>query len=341
MSATFDEVNVAPTHVHSVHTASHEEALTSESLDERARKRLEIGLSRDRPTARRDLQRPPERGQRQRLSGERPPIWMWVLTLLMGAMLSATVLLIAARLLNAPTAWTHVAEDLRAWRASPSRTFERPSLPSLPSLPFAFNPPKLVPTLSLRSQATTSPLSSDFSYGTYALGSVEVQGRRAMATLADEGLFRIRVWPQNLAWVTLGAGCLAPYQLEAEAAVAELTPHSYAGLLGRFQPNEDFYLFAVDGRGRYRVLLVEGGETTLIQRRRVSEAINPAGAFNRLELSDDGRALTFSANGSELAVVEEPALPVGKTGFAGGTGTTAGEIDFDSYNFQVHACKLP
>ena len=339
MSATFNEVSVATTQAHPTQTAD-----PSAPLDERARKRVEIGLSRERPTARRVVQRPPQPGRRRQESREHEPGRMWILTLLMAAILLATSLLVVARLLGAPTTWHQVATDLRAWRTGASVQISDAQSSDVqiqrPSFPLTLKPPRLLPAFILRNEPAPSPLASDFTRDAYAPESVNLSGERIMVTLPELGVYRIHVWPQNLAWTILTSDCLVPYTLQATASVDARTPQSYAALLGRFQGDEDFYLFAVNGEGAYRVQLIQAGKAALLQDWTESDRINLAGSNNLLQLSDDGRALTFSVNAIQLAVVENLALPIGATGIAAGAGAAEGEINFDSYQLQNQSCPL-
>src|SRR5262245_10741673 len=75
--------------------------------DERARKRVAIGLAPRRPTAKAAPQRPPDEhtGVLQR--------W-WTVWLLL-AVTAATVLLLFAKVLDSPTDWSPVQRNLATW----------------------------------------------------------------------------------------------------------------------------------------------------------------------------------------------------------------------------------
>jgi hypothetical protein len=140
-----------------------------------------------------------------------------------------------------------------------------------------------------------------------------------------EGAYEIRVdAPGNLAWSTLGMVDLDHYRLEISLILdhpggEENQILGYGGLLARYNNPQSFYLFSVDGQGRYQVQLQRQEVWQTIQPWQTHPNLRPAGRENLLTLEDDGATLRFYANGQLLHTVETPLLPSGDAALAGGT----------------------
>lgn len=270
--------------------------------DPQARKRVEIGLSPRRPTARETVQRPP------RLLLAR---WQqWAIAGLVLLLMVATVLLIVAQSTGAAMTWPQVRGQWRAWLTGQST----PELPTL-AAPTA--------DYQLRVQDT---------FGTKSglLACTQQAGQWATDVVAERGIYQFQLWPGRLAWSTLALTDLTPYWLEASFTIVDVMPEGYTGLLGRYVDAETFYLFVIDGAARYQVLLWQAGVLTTLQSWTVSPVLNPAGYENVLALEDDGQTLQFYANRQRLFAVDAPVLPPGATGLVGGAGErTMAEITVD------------
>jgi hypothetical protein len=286
--------------------------------DERARKRVALGLEPARPTAKETIQRPPS---------DDLPMWHWRwLAFLVAALALATLLLVVATLLNWPTNW----QDLRAyWRddALLSVTGETAGI-----------------TVSY-DLGEDSPyrrlMEMDFSSAASGLDEEALALQYEIWTDSDAGYYRMRVWPGNLAWSVLGKNCLGPYRIETSAAIAADAPSAYVGLLGRFQNTENFYLFTVDGQGNYQALAQVEGEWQTLQPWTPSSAIQTAGRPNKLSLQDDGRTLNFLSNDTLLFGISDLALPAGNTGLVAGSRQQVAELLFDWLRLYDLPCRVP
>jgi hypothetical protein len=270
--------------------------------DRQAQKRVAIGLSPRRPTARTELRRPP----RTMLAR-----WQqWAITLMVVALIGATLLLVIAKATGAPTGWPQVRTQLEAILFG--RSFSAPMEYFGPS-----------PAYTLRLEET-------FATKTELLAGAQQDGQWATDILPERGVYHFQIWPGRLAWSTLAVDDLTRYWVEGSFTIVDLMPEGYTGFLGRYQDGENFYLFVVDGATRYQVLLWEKGQLTTLQTWIASPVINPAGYENLLALEDDGQALRFYANDQLLFTVIEPQLPWGATGLVGGAGErTMAEITVD------------
>ena len=133
-------------------------------------------------------------------------------------------------------------------------------------------------------------------------------------------LYQIRILrPGGIAWATLGQMNLGAYRLEADLRLAlqEELAWGYGGLIVRFQNEENFYLFAVDGQGEYQIQLNENGAWRTIQPWTQTPALS-AGSQNLLSIADDGVELSFFINASHVSTVPNLRLPVGDVGLVVG-----------------------
>jgi len=281
----------------------------SPSTNRQAQKRVAIGLSPRRPTAREVVQRPPRTG----LAG-----WQqWLVAGLVGALMVATLLLVIAKATGAPTAWPQVRAQLAAWLlGQPASSVIVLTAPS--------------PDYALRIEET-------FATKTGLVACNQQAGQWATDIVPGQGVYRFQLWPGRLAWSTLALTDLTTYWVEGSFMIVDVMPEGYTGLLGRYQDAENFYIFVVDGAARYQVLLWQAGALTTVQPWTPSPVINPAGYENLLALEDDGQALNFYANEQLLLTIDAPALPLGATGLVGGAGArTMAEITVDWLRLYEH-----
>ena len=133
-------------------------------------------------------------------------------------------------------------------------------------------------------------------------------------------LYQIRILrPGGRAWATLGQLNLGAYRLAADLRLAlqEELSWGYGGLIVRFQNQENFYLFVVDGQGEYQIQLIENGAWRTIQPWTHTPALS-SGSQNLLSVADDGVELSFFINAIYVTTVPNPRLPVGDVGLVVG-----------------------
>lgn len=261
-----------------------------EELDERARKRMEVGLSPRRPTAKGAVQRPPDVSTL--------PIPPWVLSLLLVAILLVTSLL--------------VISNLTGWR------------PAWWSSRLAGEPAGTSALAPLGDGSFQLRLTEDFSSASSTLLQGEQRQEWRTELLPAESVYRIQVWPGHLAWSLLGLDAVADYRLQTSAVVGAGSPGGYAGLVARYQDDRHFYLLAVDGEGRYLVQMQNGDEVVTLQPWTPAAFLNQAGSSNILTLEDRATALRFYGNGMLLVEINDPQYSPGHVGLAGGA--QAGDV---------------
>lgn len=264
-----------------------------EELDERARKRIEVGLSPRRPTAKSAVQRPPD--------VPTLPISPWALSLLLVAILVVTALLVVSNVTGWAPAW---------W---PARAAALPGETGMAE--------RAVP---LADGGYRLRLAEEFSSASSTLLQGEQRQEWHTELLPAESIYRIQVWPGHLAWSLLGLDEVADYRLQTSVVVGADAPSGYAGLITRYQDDRHFYLLAVDGEGRFLVQMQDGDEAVMLQPWTEAAFLNHAGSSNSLTLEDSGTVLRFYANGMLLAEVGDLRYAPGHVGLAGGA--QAGDV---------------
>lgn len=276
----------------------HNQSPSPAELEERARKRAAIGLAPERPTAKAAPQRPP------RLA--KPRGCLWTPVLLVVALATTTTLLLTARLVGSPTDWLSVQGQIRAWWATIS--------------------PEVAAETS---SAYRLVLADEFEGEDVLLAANRQDGQWLLDRVAAESVYTLQLEPNRLAWSTVG-GALTNYSLSGSFTVVDVTPDAATGFIGRYQDRDNFYLFAVNGRGQFRVqLLYEGTLQTLVPWTTIGW-LHPAGQRNLLALADDAAGLHFYANGTLLHDLAQLQLPPGDVGvFGAAPGETLAEIHLD------------
>ena len=282
-------------------TGQSTQRLPPQEAARRAQKRAAIGLAPSRPTARATVQRPPRRGF--------SALQQWLLILLIGALLLTTTLLVLAKMVDSPTAWPEVAAQWRAWfnpQASPSLGTYRPG------------------------EAYQLRVADDFTTPTGLVAEAQAAGAWSTAVVPSEGRYHMQIWPGHLTWSTIAIDPTAPYRVDASVTIVDLMPEGYSGFIARYQDSQNFYLFMVDGLGRYQSQRWQGGALQTLQPWTLNAAINRAGMENVLSIEDDGTQLRLLANGILLDTVATPQLPPGSVGLLGGAAErTMAEINVD------------
>ena len=160
----------------------------------------------------------------------------------------------------------------------------------------------------------------DFTVDDDAFAPYIKPGVASMQAIPSEGVYRIDVWPDYLAWTRIAVAEAPPLRLEVDAIIDIQTPNGKIVLLGHFEDEDRFYLFSVDGRGRFTVALHRDGVETTLRPPTPLSAIQPAGFANRLSLEDDGASLRFLANGVLLDAIEVESASQASFGVGAETG---------------------
>jgi hypothetical protein len=234
--------------------------------------------------------------------------------LLVAALIMSTSLLVVARLVDSPTDWATVRENLAGW---------------LPGIGFG----------GQDSEATsTAPgggiyrliIDEEFKTDDGILRANMQDGQWSLAALPDEGVYHMQLAPNRLAWSTIGGDALEDFSLEASITIADVNPAGYAGLIGRYHDSNNFYLFAVDGQGRWQVQLLQDGELLPLGPWQTLDWLNPAGESNLLALEDDGQIVRLYFNGEVIYELVDSALSPGDAGVFGAAPVdTVAQIDVD------------
>ncbi|NWF69565.1 MAG: protein kinase [Chloroflexi bacterium] len=107
-------------------------------------------------------------------------------------------------------------------------------------------------------------------------------------------------------------------------------PTSGYGIVFRYQDNDHYNVFAVDGRGRYSIWVRDDGQWTELRRSSggdwtPNDAVLPIGSPNRLTIRVQGNLLTGQVNGTQVAQVTDSTLEPGRIGIYLATPENASE----------------
>jgi len=154
--------------------------------------------------------------------------------------------------------------------------------------------------------------------------------------LPAEGSYRLDVWPGFLAWSRFAVEGQPTVALAAVATIDAQTPDAAVALVGRFSDERNFYLFALDGEGRFGAVRYVQGQATLLRAPTQLPNLSKAGQPNRLVLEDADGLLRFSANDILLDEIEVEPVQAGRIGAGAlATGSDFGAVFFDSLRVYV------
>ncbi len=268
-----------------------------DDLDERARKRMQVGLSPRRPTAKPTTLRPPD--------GQSLPVPAWVLAFVLVGVLVVTTGLLAWNMTDARPAW---------W---PAASMSGQALTALTDA-------------TSDTVVYTLRIGEDFGRASSVLPEGMTDDEWRTELLPAESVYRMEVWPNHLAWSLLRLNNLGAYRLQTSALVDGQTQGGFAGLIVRFQDERHFYLLSIDGQGRYAIQQQDGDDTRVLVPWTTAPFLNAAGSANVLTVEDNGSVVRFFGNGMLLHDIDEPVYPGGIVGVAGGAqGEAVTTLDFD------------
>ena len=275
----------------------HAESVVAQELG--ARKRVELGLSPRRPTAKAVPQRPPRVN-----NFPAPPA---ALPALLSMIVLATVFLVLANMWDWFPSWWHAPQIV----ADSVRTVSAPMAD-----------PVQIEGFQLL-------LADDFSKAETVFAVGDEAGQWRIEHQPTNSSYRIEVWPNRIVWSLLSVADPGAHRVQASAIVATHTPWGYAGVVDRYNDADNFYLFLVDGEGRFMVQVQKNGKLATLKPWTKADFLNLAGSTNTLTVDDDGRALRFYGNGM-LLYEGQADMPAGGVGLVGGAQEAGvAEIRFD------------
>lgn len=172
-------------------------------------------------------------------------------------------------------------------------------------------------------------LADDFGSAASVFAEGESAGQWRIQHQPTNSDYRMEVWPNRIVWSLLRVEDPGPHRVQASAIVASHTPWGYAGVVDRYVDPNNFYLFLVDGEGRFTVQAQREGMLETLKPWTKADFLNLAGSTNTLTVDDVGRTLRFYGNG--MLLYETPVGSVsGGLGLVGGAHEAgAAEIRFD------------
>ena len=136
--------------------------------------------------------------------------------------------------------------------------------------------------------------------------------------------------PQYVARSTIG-GNYANCVIEIDAAFIGGPENSAAGIMFRYQDDDNFYLFRIANTGSYSLAVYRAGQQQMLLDWTASPAINGRGQPNRLRVENDGDRIRVYANGILLGEASDTSLRAGQIALAVSTFGQGGAIvQFDT-----------
>jgi hypothetical protein len=264
--------------------------------DDSTRKRVELGLSPRRPTAKPVTHRPPDT--------RTVPLPPTLLILLLNGVVLVTLLLVLVTVESTP-----------AWLQSVRNLFTQK-----PVIAFSGATSILTTTALQLPSSMTLHISENFSSDSVLFTTSEQPGQWRMGPAQDGFSYQIMAWPNRLAWsvLLLKMPQLQSYVVQSAITVDSSTSEGYGGVIARFSDPENFIFFVVNGKGEYQVQVQEAGELSELTVWTPSPFLHPAGNTNIIAVEDTGTEIRFIANQILLFSAPGVRIPQGDVGLVGG-----------------------
>jgi hypothetical protein len=134
--------------------------------------------------------------------------------------------------------------------------------------------------------------------------------------------------PEMVVWSLVG-GPYTDVSLEVEAEVPTDAEVTAAGIVFRYQDNDNFYLYSVSNDGYYQLELLQDGEWIMLIDPTLSDVVD--GGRNTLRVETRGPRIALYANGTVLEETVDATFTTGDAGLAVSTyERSAGTVRFDN-----------
>jgi hypothetical protein len=126
-----------------------------------------------------------------------------------------------------------------------------------------------------------------------------------------DGAYQITVTkPKLLSWATM-RGDYGDAAITVDASI-DGPPASAAGLIFHYQDDKNFYIYSVDGEGRYELDVYKNDKPITLIEWTESAAIKPAGERNSLRVETSGDTIRLYVNDTLLDEVSDSTIANGK-----------------------------
>jgi len=143
--------------------------------------------------------------------------------------------------------------------------------------------------------------SSDFTAETNANSSYKFADGAYLITVTK---------PKLLSWATMN-GDYSDAAISVDASI-DGPPASAAGLIFHYQDDKNFYIYSVDGEGRYELEVYKDDKPTTLAEWTESSAIKHVGELNTLRVETQGDTIRLYANDQLLDEVSDSTIANGK-----------------------------
>jgi hypothetical protein len=126
-----------------------------------------------------------------------------------------------------------------------------------------------------------------------------------------DGAYQITVTkPKLLSWATM-KGDYGDASITVDASI-DGPPASAAGLIFHYQDDKNFYIYSIDGEGRYELDVYKDDEPITLIDWTESSAINPVGERNTLRVETSGDTIRLYVNDELLDELSDSTIANGK-----------------------------
>jgi hypothetical protein len=126
-----------------------------------------------------------------------------------------------------------------------------------------------------------------------------------------DGTYQITVTkPKLLSWATM-RGDYGDASISVDASI-DGPPASAAGLIFHYQDDKNFYIYSIDGEGRYELDVYKDDELIPLIEWTESSAINPVGESNTLRVETSGDTIRLYVNDELLDEISDSTIANGK-----------------------------
>ncbi len=154
-------------------------------------------------------------------------------------------------------------------------------------------------------------------FTTNSAGWRTFNGREGSARVGDGRLDLTVIGPQQDVW-TVMRGSYDDFKLEIDGGLLSGSDDTSYGVIFRYQDDDNYYQFDVDGQGSYTLGKIVNGEWEPIIDLTATDAIQTGQALNHFEVRAVGDRITVSINGHQLNQVQDPTFARGGIGVTGG-----------------------
>lgn len=138
--------------------------------------------------------------------------------------------------------------------------------------------------------------------------------RRAAEAGLEHGRMQLLVVGPNQRVSTTIPPSFTDFRLEVDSGLFDGPPETTYGVIFRHQDDANYYVFEVDGLGRYRFGKMIQGVYSVVIEPTMSDRVQPGQALNRLRVIAKGDGISLAVNGVDVVEVSDSSFGRGRIG---------------------------